>query len=132
MSAACLSDPVLSARAQKISRRADWPSDPDLRQHGHAGLKKGEASNSMRRAVFFHRQGGIRDRPDQQARHPDNRPSEKGHLEAAIGSRRVRVSGNAAAQRAAIAQNPCAPKRSKIGPQASVRRAVAIPMPTVP
>ena len=41
-------------------------------------------------------------------------------------------SGSAAAQRAIIAQNPCAPKRSKIGPQASVRRAVAMPMPTVP
>jgi len=27
-----------SARAQKISRRAYWLSDPDLRQHGHAGL----------------------------------------------------------------------------------------------
>ena len=108
---------------------------PRLRQHGHAGLNKGEASNSVRRAVFFHRQGEIRDRPDQQARHPDNQiigPSEKDHLEPAIGSRRVRASGNAAAQRAAIAQNPCAPKRSKIGPQASVRRAVAIPMPTVP
>jgi hypothetical protein len=130
-----LVDPVLSAREQKISRRADWPSDPDLRQHGHAGLNKGEASNSVRRAVFFHRQGEIRDRPDQQARPPDNQiigPSEKDHLEPAIGSRRVRASGNAAAQRAAIAQNPCAPKRSKIGPQASVRRAVAIPMPTVP
>ena len=62
----------------------------------------------------------------------DNRPSEKDHPEPAIGSRRVRASGNAAAQRAAIAQNPCAPKRSKIGPQASVRRAVAVPMPTVP
>jgi len=36
---------VLSARAQKISRRAHWLSDPDLRQHGHAGLNKGEASN---------------------------------------------------------------------------------------
>jgi hypothetical protein len=35
-------------------------------------LNKGEASNSVRRAVFFHRQGEIRDRPDQQARHPDN------------------------------------------------------------
>ena len=53
MSAACLSDPVLS-RAQKISRRAYWLSDPDLRQHSHAGLNKGEASNSVRRAVFFH------------------------------------------------------------------------------
>ena len=65
MSAACLSDPVLS-RAQKISRRAYWLSDPDLRQHSHAGLNKGEASNSVRRAVFFHHQGEIRDRPDQQ------------------------------------------------------------------
>ncbi|MGA7264510.1 MAG: Tn3 family transposase [Stellaceae bacterium] len=63
MSAVCLSDPVLSARAQKISRRAYW---------SHAGLNKGEASNSVRRAVFFHHQGEIRDRPDQQARHPDN------------------------------------------------------------
>jgi len=62
VSAACLSDPVLSARAQKISRRAYWLSDPDLRQHSHAGLNKGEASNSVRRAVFFHRQGEICDR----------------------------------------------------------------------
>jgi TnpA family transposase len=73
-----LSDPVLSARAQKISQRAYWLSDPDLRQHGHAGLNKGEAVNSVRRAVFFHRQGEIRDRPDQQARHQsDNRPERK-------------------------------------------------------
>ena len=28
-------------RAQKISRRAYWLSDPDLRQHSHAGLNKG-------------------------------------------------------------------------------------------
>src|SRR4051794_41513436 len=39
-----------------------WLSDPDLRQRSHAGLNKGEASNSLRRAVFFHRQGEIRDR----------------------------------------------------------------------
>ena len=62
MSAACLSDPVLSTRAQEISRRAYWLSDPDLRQHSHAGLNKGEASNSVRRAVFFLRQGEIRGR----------------------------------------------------------------------
>ena len=37
VSAACLSDPVLSARAQKISWRAYWLSDADLRQHSHAG-----------------------------------------------------------------------------------------------
>ena len=39
-----------------------WLSDPDLRQRSHAGLNKGEASNSLRRAVFFHRQGEIRGR----------------------------------------------------------------------
>ena len=39
-----------------------WLSDPGLRRRSHAGLNKGEASNSLRRAVFFHRQGEIRDR----------------------------------------------------------------------
>lgn len=39
-----------------------WLSDPALRQRSHAGLNKGEACNSLRRAVFFHRQGEIRDR----------------------------------------------------------------------
>ena len=39
-----------------------WLSDPGLRQRSHAGLNKGEASHSLRRAVFFHRQGEIRDR----------------------------------------------------------------------
>ena len=38
-------------------RDPTWLSDPDLRQRGNAGLNKGEASNSVRRAVFFHRQG---------------------------------------------------------------------------
>ena len=33
-----------------------------LRQRSHAGLNKGEASNALRRAVFFHRQGEFRDR----------------------------------------------------------------------
>jgi Tn3 transposase DDE domain len=39
-----------------------WLSDPALRQHSHAGLNKGEASNALRRAVFFHRPGEFRDR----------------------------------------------------------------------
>jgi hypothetical protein len=39
-----------------------WLSDPVLRQRSHAGLNTGEASNALRRAVFFHRQGEIRDR----------------------------------------------------------------------
>jgi Tn3 transposase DDE domain len=34
--------------------------DPALRQRSHAGLNKGEASNALRRAVFFHRQGAGR------------------------------------------------------------------------
>jgi hypothetical protein len=40
----------------------------DLRQHSHAGLNKGEASNSVRRAVFFHRQGEIRGRTSAEPR----------------------------------------------------------------
>ena len=39
-----------------------WLSDPALRQRSHLGLNKGEASNALRRAVFFHRQGEFRDR----------------------------------------------------------------------
>ena len=39
-----------------------WLSDPTLQQRSHAEVNKGEASHSLRRAVFFHRQGGIRDR----------------------------------------------------------------------
>ena len=37
-------------------------SDPALRERSHAGLNKGEASNALRRAICFHRQGEIRDR----------------------------------------------------------------------
>ncbi|HKH67301.1 MAG TPA: Tn3 family transposase, partial [Reyranella sp.] len=57
------------ARALRALGRIDrtlfalqWLSDPELRRRSHAGLNKGEASNSLRRAVFFHRQGEIRDR----------------------------------------------------------------------
>ena len=135
MSAACLSTRCSPPASKRSAGEPIGRQTPTCASMAMPGLNKGEAINSVRRAVFFHRQGEIRDRPDQQARHPDNQiigPSEKDHLEPAIGSRRVRASGNAAAQRAAIAQNPCAPKRSKIGPPASVRRAVAIPMPTVP
>lgn len=39
-----------------------WLSDPSLRHRSHAGLNKGDASNSLRRALFFHRQGEFRDR----------------------------------------------------------------------
>src|ERR1044072_976811 len=40
----------------------DWISDPALRRRSNAGLNKGEARNSLARALFFHRHGGIRDR----------------------------------------------------------------------
>jgi TnpA family transposase len=49
-------------RIERTLFTVQWLSDPDLRQRSHAGLNKGEASNSLRRAVFFHRQGEIRDR----------------------------------------------------------------------
>jgi TnpA family transposase len=49
-------------RIERTLFTLQWLSDPGLRQRTHAGLNKGEASNSLRRAVFFHRQGEIRDR----------------------------------------------------------------------
>jgi TnpA family transposase len=49
-------------RIERTLFTLQWLSDPDLRHRSHAGLNKGEASNSLRRAVFFHRQGEIRDR----------------------------------------------------------------------
>ena len=49
-------------RIERTLFTLQWLSDPALRQCSHAGLNKGEASNSLRRAVFFHRQGEIRDR----------------------------------------------------------------------
>jgi hypothetical protein len=49
-------------RLERTLFTLQWLSDPELRQRSHAGLNKGEASNSLRRAVFFHRQGEIRDR----------------------------------------------------------------------
>ena len=49
-------------RIERTLLTLQWLSDPGLRQRSHAGLNKGEASHSLRRAVFFHRQGEIRDR----------------------------------------------------------------------
>jgi TnpA family transposase len=49
-------------RIERTLFTLQWLSDPALRQRSHAGLNKGEASNSLRRAIFFHRQGEIRDR----------------------------------------------------------------------
>jgi TnpA family transposase len=47
----------------------DWMQDPDLRRRTQIGLNKGEAKNSLSRAVFFHRLGEIRDRSYENQRH---------------------------------------------------------------
>ena len=41
----------------------DWIDDPELRRTTGQELNKGEARNSLARAVFLHRLGEIRDRP---------------------------------------------------------------------
>ena len=46
-----------------------WPEDPALRRGVTAGLNKGEARNSLARAVFFNRLGEIRDRSFENQRH---------------------------------------------------------------
>ncbi len=40
----------------------EWMKDPELRRRIQVGLDKGEARNALARAVFFNRQGDLRDR----------------------------------------------------------------------
>jgi hypothetical protein len=40
----------------------EWYSSPILRRRCQAGLNKGEAAHKLKRAVFFHEHGEIRDR----------------------------------------------------------------------
>lgn len=40
----------------------EWYSSPILRRRCQAGLNKGEAAHKLKRAVFFHERGEIRDR----------------------------------------------------------------------
>ena len=47
----------------------DWLQDPELRRKVTAGLNKGEARNTLARAVFFNRLGEIRDRSFEQQRY---------------------------------------------------------------
>ena len=47
----------------------DWLQSVELRRRVHAGLNKGEARNSLARAVFIHRLGEIRDRSFEQQRY---------------------------------------------------------------
>ncbi len=47
----------------------DWLQNVELRRRVNAGLNKGEARNALARAVFFNRQGEIRDRSFEQQRY---------------------------------------------------------------
>jgi TnpA family transposase len=47
----------------------DWLQNVELRRRVHAGLNKGEARNSLARAVFFNQLGEIRDRSFEQQRY---------------------------------------------------------------
>lgn len=49
-------------RLERTLFTLDWISDPALRRRANAGLNKGEAHHALKRAVFFHRLGEIRDR----------------------------------------------------------------------
>ena len=46
-----------------------WLEDPTLRRRVTASLNKGEARNSLARAIFFNRLGEIRDRSFENQRH---------------------------------------------------------------
>jgi len=47
----------------------DWIDDPELRRSTGQELNKGEARNSLARAVFLHRLGEIRDRTYENQQH---------------------------------------------------------------
>jgi TnpA family transposase len=49
-------------RLERTLFTLNWISDPALRRRANAGLNKGEAHHALKRAVFFHRLGEIRDR----------------------------------------------------------------------
>ena len=48
-------------RIERTLFMIEWYSSPELRDRCRAGLNKGEASNKLTRAVFFHERGEIRD-----------------------------------------------------------------------
>jgi TnpA family transposase len=49
-------------RLERTLFMIEWYSDPALRRRCQAGLNKGEAAHKLKRAVFFHERGEIRDR----------------------------------------------------------------------
>ncbi|WP_286829265.1 MULTISPECIES: Tn3 family transposase [Kordiimonas] len=49
-------------RLERTLFMIEWYSDPALRRRCQGGLNKGEAAHKLKRAVFFHERGEIRDR----------------------------------------------------------------------
>ena len=67
--AACVSEASHLARALRELGRVErslfmieWYLSPALRRRCQSGLNKGEAAHKLKRAVFFHERGEIRDR----------------------------------------------------------------------
>jgi TnpA family transposase len=56
-------------RLERTLFTLDWISDPTLRRGTGQELNKGEARNSLARAVFIHRLGEIRDRTYESQQH---------------------------------------------------------------
>ncbi|MCX8454842.1 Tn3 family transposase [Paenarthrobacter ureafaciens] len=56
-------------RVERTLFLLDWLQDPGLRRKVTTGLNKGEARNTLARAVFFNRLGEIRDRSFEQQRY---------------------------------------------------------------
>ena len=56
-------------RIERTLFSLDWYTDPGLRRRTNLGLNKGEARNSLARAVFFNRLGELRDRTYENQRH---------------------------------------------------------------
>jgi hypothetical protein len=56
-------------RLERTLFTLDWIDDPDLRRDTGRELNKGEARNSLARAVFIHRLGEIRDRTYENQQH---------------------------------------------------------------
>ncbi|MBV8506476.1 MAG: Tn3 family transposase, partial [Alphaproteobacteria bacterium] len=56
-------------RLERTLFTLDWISEPELRRETGHELNKGEARNSLARAVFIHRLGEIRDRTHENQQH---------------------------------------------------------------
>ncbi len=56
-----ISKPALPRRLRWLFM-LEWMKDPELRRRVQVGFNKGEARNALARAVFFNRQGELRDR----------------------------------------------------------------------